>query len=82
MRPHTCGPTYAQAWNLHTGTSSPVVCVIDTGLNFKHPDLSGNVDVRLGLNAITNAVGSAVDDDHSHGSHCAGEGSAGWSLIG
>ncbi|KAG1667066.1 hypothetical protein FOA52_000429 [Chlamydomonas sp. UWO 241] len=63
-----------QAWDLHTGSGSsgPIVCIIDSGINIGHPDLVANIHPTLGYNAITNVQGAAVVDDNSHGSHCAG----------
>ena len=52
--------------------SGPIVCVIDTGINLGHPDLIPNIHPTKGYNAITNVQGDAVNDDNSHGSHCAG----------
>ncbi|KAG1651523.1 hypothetical protein FOA52_008470, partial [Chlamydomonas sp. UWO 241] len=63
------------AWDLTTGSSaanSPIVCIIDTGINYGHPDLAANVHPNKGFNAITGLSGTACNDDNSHGSHCAG----------
>ena len=46
----------------------PTVAVIDTGVDYTHPDLAGKV--ILGLNAITN--NSNPFDDNEHGTHVAG----------
>ena len=58
----------ARAWDIAKGNSTIEVCVIDTGIDYDHPDLSANSG--QGYNAITNAVGGM--DDQGHGTHCAG----------
>jgi subtilisin len=44
------------------------VAVIDTGINYNHPDLDGNY--LGGVNYVT--TGASPLDDNGHGSHCAG----------
>lgn len=77
-----------EAWKLTHGTREVVVAVIDTGVDFTHQDLSGNIwtrpanvpaytDRELGNFADEhgfNAVDNLTDpmDDNGHGTHCAG----------
>ncbi len=49
----------AEAWDVHTGTGGTIVAVIDTGVDYTHPDLAGNIWTNIG-----EANGSpGVDDD-------------------
>ncbi|HSQ34567.1 MAG TPA: S8 family serine peptidase, partial [Candidatus Binatia bacterium] len=48
-----------EAWNSATGSTGTIVAVIDTGLDYQHPDLAANVWV----NALENAGSAGVDDD-------------------
>lgn len=65
-----------EAWAISTGSKNVVVAVIDTGVDYTHPDLVGNVwsdpanPAVHGFNAITGALNPM--DDHSHGTHCSG----------
>lgn len=64
------------AWKYATGSrdpdTAPLVCVIDTGIDYNHPDLVDNIDpeLRKGYNAITGEYDAM--DDNGHGTHCAG----------
>jgi subtilisin family serine protease len=56
---------------------SPTVLVgdIDTGLDYRHPDLAANVDDAASVNCVTGAPVPgmvAADDDNGHGTHTAG----------
>jgi len=57
------------AWNTTTGDPSILVAVIDTGIDYTHPDLADNY-VTLGLDWIEDD-GDPLDDN-GHGTHCAG----------
>jgi subtilisin family serine protease len=58
-----------QAWDTFQGNGSLTVCVIDTGIDYTHPDLKANI-LHKGYNAITGAFDAM--DDNGHGTHCAG----------
>ena len=47
-----------EAWAIHTGTSNSVVAVIDSGIEYTHPDLSGNMWTNPG-----EIAGNGLDDD-------------------
>ena len=55
------------AWAYSTG-SGVKVGIIDTGIDMDHPDLAANI--KGGYNCIRETTN--FDDDHGHGSHCAG----------
>ena len=61
----------AHAYNRGAGV---VVCVVDTGIQYSHPDLAGQV--IGGENFVPNARGVVdplkYDDDHGHGTHVSG----------
>ncbi len=49
-----------QAWDLHTGNQDIVVAVIDTGVDYTHPDLADNI--WRNLNEIPD---NGIDDDNN-----------------
>lgn len=59
-----------EAWEVNTDCSSVLVAVIDTGADYAHPDLAGNIDIGLGWNFIT-GDGNPIDRD-GHGTHVTG----------
>eukprot|EP00889_Picochlorum_renovo_P006440 jgi/Picre1/33470/NNA_008794.t1 len=61
------------AWAYETGEGNRVtICVIDTGIDYNHPDLESNMhpDLKTGWNAINKSPDCM--DDEGHGTHCAG----------
>jgi thermitase len=57
-----------QAWELSQGTSTIKIAIIDTGVDLDHPDLASKIDG--GFDFVNNDA--VADDDHGHGTHCAG----------
>jgi thermitase len=57
------------AWNTTIGNRSVLVAVIDTGIDWHHPDLDANY-VPLGYDWVNNDTDPM--DDYGHGTHCAG----------
>jgi len=57
------------AWNTTVGNSSILVAVVDTGVDYTHPDLAANY-VALGYDWVNHD--SDPLDDFGHGTHCAG----------
>jgi thermitase len=66
------GPAKIQAdfaWNTTMGSASIIVAVIDTGIDWSHPDLAPNY-VPLGYDWVNNNPDPM--DDNGHGTHVAG----------
>jgi subtilisin family serine protease len=66
------GPKKIQAdyaWDTTVGDKTVLVCVIDTGIDYNHPDIAANY-VSLGYDWVN--MDSDPIDDNGHGTHCAG----------
>jgi lantibiotic leader peptide-processing serine protease len=64
-----------EAHEITGGNRSVLVADIDTGLDFKHPDLKRNIDFDASVSCIggkPNQSPTAWNDDNGHGTHTAG----------
>jgi thermitase len=57
------------AWNVTSGSTQVLVAIVDTGVDYNHPDLARNY-VALGYDWVNNDTDPM--DDNGHGTHCAG----------
>ncbi|KAF5057560.1 Subtilase family protein [anaerobic digester metagenome] len=64
--PQKIGAEYA--WSIEQGESNVLIAVVDTGIDYTHPDM-GNY-VAGGYDWVNDD--NNPDDDHGHGTHCAG----------
>jgi subtilisin family serine protease len=64
------------AWTLGTSASDVIVAVLDTGIDFSHPDLRDNLwtgpDGSHGFTCLSGRCAPGGADDHGHGTHVAG----------
>lgn len=63
-----CDISMPEAWDLHQGSRSVKVAVIDTGVNYNLAEIAANCE--QGFNFITSQPGGL--DDNGHGTHIAG----------
>ena len=61
------------AWSTTKGTGVKVA-IVDTGIDMDHPDLAANIKGGINTIAVKGRYKDPndFDDDHGHGSHCAG----------
>ncbi len=63
-----------RAWAIEKGSHSVKIAVIDTGIDYTHPDLADNMwtdeDGNFGYNFVNNTPNPM--DGNGHGTHCAG----------
>src|SRR3954454_18018454 len=77
-----------QAHAITGGSPAVVVGDIDTGLDYRHPDLAANISDADSANCLTGAPvpgAAAADDDNGHGTHTAGTiaaASNGYGIVG
>lgn len=57
-----------QGWGLTTGSADVTIAIVDTGVDYRHPDLAGKL--VSGYDFVNND--SDPQDDHGHGTHVAG----------
>jgi thermitase len=57
-----------QGWDLTTGSAAVTIAIIDTGVDFGHPDLAGKL--VAGYDFVNNDADP--QDDNGHGTHVAG----------
>jgi len=66
-----------EGWETAHTSTDVVVAVLDTGIDFTHPDLQGNLWTdpgtgAHGFTAMDGVLAPGGEDDHGHGTHVAG----------
>lgn len=61
------------AWEIEMGSNyNLLIGVLDSGIDVTHPELTGQVNLNLSRNFVTNDNYSAIEDPTGHGTHVAG----------
>jgi len=58
-----------QAWDITNGSANVIIAIVDTGVDYTHPDIAANY-YPAGYNWVS--PGSYPMDDNGHGTHVAG----------
>ncbi|HEY3488540.1 MAG TPA: putative Ig domain-containing protein [Candidatus Deferrimicrobiaceae bacterium] len=66
-----------EAWDYSTGSDNVVIAVIDSGVDYNHPDLAANIlrnpdGSVVGYNSVNMYDSGNPMDDYGHGTHVAG----------